>query len=629
MRRKPLEGPFAAVPTLVHVLRRRAVEDGGRPACSFLSEPSVVSQRLNYEELDRQARRVAACLQRIESPGPALLIYPPGLDFTVGFLGCLYAGTIAIPAELPRLSRNSTRLESVIKDAQPKIILTVASIAASRGRLDRSTRYLDEAELIATDDLPDGLEDDWSENNPCPNDAAMIQYTSGSTGRPRGVVITHANIAQNSEFIRRSFKHTSQSHALSWLPHFHDMGLMGTILHPLYSGFPFTSMSPLAVLQRPVRWLQAMSITQATTSGGPNFAYELCLRRILADDRKELDLSRWEVAFNGSEPVRAETLDRFADAFQACGFRREAFFPCYGLAEATLLVSAGSKSLPPVIHDRPKVLSDAFPNTSFAREIGSDPRMVSCGETARDHMVAIVDPRSRMPCDEGQVGEIWFSGPSVAAGYWNRPDDTNETFRASLAEPDRRRFLRTGDLGVMRHGQLYITGRLKDIIIIAGLNHYPEDIERTVEQSDSQIGVGCCAGFPVVMDGEEQLVLAVELERRSWMKIFRERKPKKLTARWRQVRRKAQPSTYSASSAAERELGGNIREAVARTHGIRAHAIVLLPPGALPRTTSGKIQRRTCREAYLNGDFARLIDAPWPRAKRSGAASELKIEGLL
>ena len=241
----------------------------------------------------------------------------------------------------------------------------------------------------------------------------------------------------------------------------------------------------------------------------------------------------------------------------------------------------------------------------------------------------IVDPRSRTPCDEGQVGEIWFSGPSVAAGYWNRPDDTNDTFRASLAEPDRRRFLRTGDLGVIRNGQLYITGRLKDIIIIAGLNHYPEDIEHTVEQSDSRLGAGCCAGFSVVVDAEEQLVLAVELGRRSWMKMSQERKRKNLTTRWRQIRGKAQPSTYSESSVAERDLGGNIREAVARTHGIRAHGIVLLPPGALPRTTSGKIKRRTCREAYLNGDFARLIDRPWPRAERGGTASELKTEESL
>ncbi len=255
--------------------------------------------------------------------------------------------------------------------------------------------------------------------------------------------------------------------------------------------------------------------------------------------------------------------------------------------------------------------------------------MVSCGGTTLDHKLAVVDPKSRIPCAEGQVGEVWFSGPSVAAGYWNRPDDTNETFRASLAQRDGQRFLRTGDLGVIRDGQLYITGRLKDVIIIAGLNHYPEDIERTVELNDAHLGVACCASFSVVVNGEERLVLAVELERRFWARIARERKPKKLTSGWRKFRLKPQPSAYGKSSASARELCGDIREAIARTHGIRAHDIALLPPGTLPRTTSGKIRRRACREAYLNGEFSRLSEGSRPRAERIASASRPKMEKSL
>jgi acyl-CoA synthetase (AMP-forming)/AMP-acid ligase II len=558
------------------------------------------------------------------------LLYPPGLDFVTAFLGCLYAGTIAVPVELPRRNRNLSRLESVIDDAQPTVILTDAGFAAFRDRVNGSTQCLDRVDWFVTDELPDGLENDWSEISPSPDDIAMLQYTSGSTASPRGVVITHGNIAHNSEFIRRSFQHTSESRGLSWLPHSHDMGLMGGILHPLYTGFPVTLMPPLAVMQKPLRWLQAISASGATTSGAPNFAYEFCVDRIRPEDRKRLDLSRWEIALNGSEPVRAETLDRFAEAFRPCGFRREAFFPCYGLAEATLLVSGAPKAEPPTIRDRADVVSeDHASGKAFSPAVGSGSRMVSCGQTDPDWRLAIVDPESNSPCAEGEVGEIWLSGPSVAAGYWKRPLETERTFRATLAHAPAEHFLRTGDLGVIRGGHLYLMGRLKDLIIVAGLNHHPEDIERSVERCVPQIGSACCAAFSVLNGGEEELVLAVELDRHSWKKMGRDRQRTAAEPEpfWRRISLDRRPATRSASSDLAKELRGSIQQAVVQNHGIRAQDIVFLPPGELPKTSSGKIPRRACADAYLGGIFAGAVHGSRSPTRQTASASEAGVEG--
>jgi len=588
----------------------------------------MAPRHLDVGDLDRRARRVAAHLQRLRRPGPAVLIYPPGLDFVTAFLGCLYAGTVAVPVEPPRRNRNFSRLESVIGDAQSTLILTNTEFAALRDRANGSTQCLARIDWLATDELPDGLENDWSETSPSLDDIAMLQYTSGSTASPRGAVITHGNIAHNSEFIRRSFHHTDRSRILSWLPHFHDMGLIGGILHPLHTGFPFTLMPPFAVMQKPLRWLQAISTLGATTSGAPNFAYEFCLHRIRPEERKGLDLSRWEVAFNGSEPVRAETLDRFAEAFRPCGFRREAFFPCYGLAEATLLVSGAPKAEPPTIRDRADVVSeDHVSRKSFSPAVGSGSRIVSCGQADPEGRLVLVDPESHKSCAAGEVGEIWLSGPSVAAGYWKRPLETEQTFRATLAHAPAEHFLRTGDLGVIHGGDLYLMGRLKDLIIVAGLNHHPEDIERSVEQCVPQIGNACCAAFSAVNRGEEELVLAVELGRHSWGKIGRDGPRTAAEPFWRRISLDRPRATRSASSDLAKELRGSIQQAVVRNHGIRARDIVFLPPRGIPRTSSGKIRRRVCADAYRRGSLAGVADGRHRTTRGAAAASEAGAGG--
>ncbi len=571
----PLREPFAES-SLIQLLRGRALEHPERPAYTFLADGEEEGGRLTFAELDAQARALGARLQRLGLAGQrALLLYPPGLEFVSAFLGCLYGGVVAVPAYPPRSERMLPRLRSIARDARPAVALTTSDLRARVEALAGRLPEMAGAQWLATDGLDAaGLAEEWEEPEIDGDTLAFLQYTSGSTAQPKGVMVTHGNLLHNEEMIQAAFAQSERSLIVGWLPLYHDMGLIGNVLQPLYVGASCVLMSPVAFLQRPARWLRAISRYRGTTSGGPNFAYELCVRKIPPAERHGLDLSSWQVAFNGAEPVRAETLERFAAAFAPCGFRREAFYPCYGLAEATLFVSGGAAGAGPAVGSfRPADLELG----QVAATAALDPagrRLVGCGRAWSETEIAIVDPATGRRCAPDRVGEIWVAGPSVAAGYWDNPAETARTFQARLAGETGEAggpFLRTGDLGFLREGSLFVTGRLKDLIILRGRNHYPQDLEATAEESHPALRAGASAAFAVDAAGEERLVVVAELERR----------------------REAE-----AGAAAEA-----VRRAVAEAHEVRVHEVVLVRAGTIPTTSSGKIQRHATRDGYLAGEL--------------------------
>ncbi|HJX30002.1 MAG TPA: AMP-binding protein, partial [Thermoanaerobaculia bacterium] len=484
-----------------------------------------------------------------------------------------YAGVIAVPAYPPHSRRPDPRLRSIAIDCRPRAVLTTGVLLARRETLVQQVPELAPALWLDTERLRETAGD--AERVPhsghpgkIAGEIAFLQYTSGSTGTPKGVVVTHGNLLHNLEMIRRAFGQTADSVVVGWLPLFHDMGLIGNVLQPCYVGAECVLMSPAAFLQKPARWLQAIHRFRGTTSGGPDFSYDLCVRSIAPEDREGLDLSSWNVAFNGAEPVRAETLRRFTEAFAPCGFRREAFFPCYGLAEATLFVAGGPRDRPAGIGS---FASEALESgQAVLAADGTGRELVSCGHAWMDQRIAVIDPESGEPCPEGRVGEIRVAGPSVAAGYWNQPEASAATFHA---QPGGERVLRTGDLGFFAGGELFLTGRLKDLIILRGRNHYPQDLELTAERSDPSLRAGSGAAFSVERQGEERLVLVSEVERRHG----------DLAA-----------------------IADAIRRAIAEEHGVGVADVVLLRQGTIPKTSSGKIQRRECRARYLGGELEAL-----------------------
>ncbi len=556
--------------TWVDLLRQRTLHQPDQVAFTFLSDGETEGDRLTYQELDRQARAIASQLQaRGLSSERALLLYPPGLEYLAAFFGCLYAGVVAVPAYPPRNQRNMPRIQAVVANAQAAIALTTTATLSKVQSLLAEKTALGNLQWLTTDSLGNGLEESWQEPSITTETLAFLQYTSGSTGTPKGVMLSHGNLLHNAAMTYRLMEHSPQSKFVSWLPTYHDMGLIGGILQPLYGGFPCILMPPAAFLQRPYRWLQAISRYQGTTSGGPNFAYELCLQRITPEQLETLDLSSWDVAFNGAEPIQPETLQKFCSKFAPCGFRQEAFYPCYGMAEASLMVSGGRKMAPPVFKT---IQGDALEHNQAIEASTEDQNktiyaLVSCGQTLPDQTIRIVHPETLTQCLPNEIGEIWVSGASIGYGYWHQQEETKKTFCAYLSDTGQGPFLRTGDLGFLQNGELFITGRLKDLIIIRGRNLYPQDIERTVERSHPSLRTGSGAAFTVEVDNEERLVVVQELE-------FR-----------------AKPNIEEVTAA--------IRQAVTEDHEVQVYGVVLIKPGSIPKTSSGKIQRRACKAKFL------------------------------
>ena len=593
--------------TLVDLLRYRGQNQPDSKSYTFLQDGEAASIWLTYKELDQQARAIAARLQSIDASGSlALLLYPPGLEYIAAFFGCLYAGVVAVPAYPPRRNQNMSRLQAIMADSRATVALTTSTLLSNIDSGFPENPELAELSWIATDNLASDLANEWQEPKLSSDNLAFLQYTSGSTGKPKGVMVSHGNLLNNLDSIHECFAHRHDSQGMIWLPPYHDMGLIGGVLQPLYGGFPVTLMTPVDFLQKPLRWLQAISRYKATTSGGPNFAYELCVSKVKPEHLASLDLSSWEVAFTGAEPVRAETLDKFAATFEPCGFRKEAFYPCYGMAETTLIVSGGLKTALPIVRKVDAIALEQNRVVTDSKKQESTRALVGSGQTCLEHNIIIVNPESLTPCADSQVGEIWVSGPSVAKGYWGRDIETKQIFHAYLANTDDAAgrnpapYLRTGDLGFLQDGELFVTGRIKDLIIIRGQNYYPQDIELTVEKSDPALRRGCGAAFSVEVKGSERLVIVQEVER-SYLRQLN-----------------------------VNEVVGNIRHAVAAQHSLQIYATVLVKTGSIPKTSSGKIQRHACKSGFLSGSLNVVED--WsenPQGKAKFMHLQAEIESML
>lgn len=582
---------------LASVVRNRTEVSPERTVYTWLADGQSVMGSLSFAAIDLRARTIAAHLQTIMGRQErALLLYRPGLDFIAGFLGCVYASVIAVPAYAVRNVRQQRGIEGIAKDSKPTAILTTSNCVRSNQQLlldcvPKAVRWL------ATDCLDESAADSWKSATRTSKDILYLQYTSGSTAEPKGVMITDSNLLENLAYIASSGEFGSDANAVTWLPHFHDMGLVYGWLQPIFSCFHAYHMAPASFTQSPIRWLKAISTLRGTHCGGPNFAFDLCCDRISPEERDDLDLSSWGIAFTGAEPVHGRTLERFAEFFGPCGFRRSAFYPVYGLAEATLKVTSVQPGSGPLVCS---VDSEALRRNEI-RPVEGQPvtsqKLVGCGGPGRSHQIAIVDPLTGVCSEPGKIGEIWVSGSSVARGYWNRPEETRRTFRARLAGDNKRYYLRTGDLGSIHSGQLLIVGRMKDVIIIRGDNYYPQDIEATVEASAPGIRRGTAVAFGVTIREQECLVIVAEV-----------------------------------TSAEGHDLAGIadlIRRSVGEEHELWIYAIELLPPGSLHRTTSGKLQRNACRTLFVSGLLNPIYRSRREDKVSSGTRTVVKRHELL
>ena len=589
--------------TLVEMLRRRADERPDMVAYTFLADGEREGARVTYGDLDRSARTIAAALHdRSLKPGDrALLLYPPGLEFIGAFFGCQYAGVVAVPSFPPhpaQLARALPRLVGVAMDAELCAVLSTSAIAADADTIVDHAPVLGKPAWLATDALPRDT-DTWREPHISPDGLAFLQYTSGSTSAPKGVMVSHANLLHNLAYANHVEENDATSVSVSWLPVIHDMGLIEGVLEPMYAGYPAYLMSPAAFLQRPIRWLRAITRYRATNSGGPNFAYDLCARKITDAQRDELDLSSWRVAYNGAEPVRGDTLSGFHERFQNVGFRWRSFYPVYGLAEATLVVSSGRRDYEAEIRsvDAAAISRGEFTVATGGASITRS--LVACGSTSCGTRVVIVDPETRRRCDEGRIGEIWVASPSVARGYWRREQLSAETFGAMLADGDGP-FLRTGDLGILQDGELIVTGRLKDLLIVRGLKHYPQDLELTAERQHVALRAGCAAAFALDGDARDDVAIAIEVDPR------------------------ALSSDADARDEQLREIMSAIRRAITEEHGIVLGAVALLSIGAMPKTSSGKLRRHACRQGFAEQALNELMR--WTLCSQKTTARESVLE---
>ncbi|MGK7918068.1 MAG: beta-ketoacyl synthase N-terminal-like domain-containing protein, partial [Prochloraceae cyanobacterium] len=603
--------------TFIDRLVERVACQPDKKAFTFLQDGETESGSLSYQELATKAKAIATVLQSQKATGErALLLYQPGLEFITAFLGCLYAGVVAVPAYPPRANRSIDRLLAIVNDAKAKFALTSEDL---QSKIEEKFRLAGQKSLqfLATDSIEINLAHHWRKPNLIADNLAFLQYTSGSTGKPKGVMVSHGNLLDNSVAINSCFQNIPEHNAVSWLPPYHDMGLIGCIIQPMYVGLSMYLMPPVSFLQRPYRWLKAIDKYRANTSGGPNFAYDLCVSQISEEQRDSLDLSCWELAFSGAEPVRAETIKKFSDYFKSSGFCQQVFYPCYGMAESTLIITGGSKQVEPVFRNFDKQnieqnqAIELLPNHSLIRrgeqfltplieeKQPEQVTLVGCGNNLEGQYLAIANPDNLAECSEGEIGEIWAASSSVAQGYWNRSELTQYAFGATLKNYPNVRFLRTGDLGFIKDGELFVTGRLKDLIIIRGRNYYPQDIELTVDNAHEAIHAGNGAAFAVEIDGDEKLVITQEIKRTYLRKLNVE------------------------------EVSKAIRTAVLENHELNPHAIVLIKTGSIPKTSSGKIQRHACKAGFLDGSLNVVGESvnrrgEWPFARTTVDNHRLK-----
>jgi acyl transferase domain-containing protein/acyl-CoA synthetase (AMP-forming)/AMP-acid ligase II/thioesterase domain-containing protein/acyl carrier protein len=570
-------------------LQKRVLERAEQTAFVFLEDGETREATMTYRELEQRARAIAVELQRKNLFGErVLLLYPPGLDFVTAFYACQYAGVIAVPAYPPdpaRLDRTLPRVQAIVADCKAKCVMTTSNIKAMALFLFPKGNTLTELDWLESDELQKGNGQPWVNPELTGETISFLQYTSGSTGTPKGVMISNSNLMINQEMIRQGAQSTDLQTMLSWVPFYHDMGLIGGVVHPVYLGAKSILLSPVDFLQKPVRWLRALANYKVGFSAGPNFAFEMCVNKISEKDRVGLDLSNWKIAMMGAEPISARTISRFTEEFSPYGFNGTSIFQGYGLAEAVVGVSFGERdALPTTLKLNKRELEQ---NIVRPDEGPESIEIVSCGFPLADQEMIIVDPDTGTPLPDLQVGELWLRGGNVTEGYWNRPDETKEVFEAYTAESHDGPYLRSGDLGFFSKGEIFVTGRIKELIIIRGQNHYPTDIEETISQLEAEypaLRPGNCAAFSVPVDGQDELIVMKEVEPRHK----------------KSDRNNIEIEDLSRSNDSHREILNAIREVVAEKHGIRIYGAYLLWPGTMPKTSSGKIQRRECSSNYLS-----------------------------
>jgi acyl-CoA synthetase (AMP-forming)/AMP-acid ligase II/acyl carrier protein len=567
--------------TLPEILRMRAEQTPDETAFIFLKDGEEDEERITYKELDHAAATIAQRLSVKNLRGErALMLFPPGLEFVKALYGCFYAGVIAVPAYPPRKNRSLDRIKILVIDSGAGIVLSIDDIYQSFERSFSDLQELKNLEWLIINDpasplprflasIPPGPHAPMPPRFPLPTDIALLQYTSGSTGQPKGVMVTHLNIIRNVDFIRQSFELSRKSVSVTWLPSFHDMGLIDGIIEPVYTGFPGVVIPPVAFLQKPVRWLKAISKYRGTHGGGPNFAFDLCVDGVSEDEKHGLDLSSMDTLYCGAEPIRKTTFERFVTTYKDFGFTSKALYPCYGMAETTLITSGPNAGRGPIylgLSGNSLELNRIVP----VKDDDLDTRyLVGVGYPWLDTEVKIVNPDTLMLCNDDEVGEIWVSGSVVTAGYWNNKDVTRKTFSAHINNDNSRTYLRTGDLGFFYKGELYISGRLKDLIIIYGRNYYPQDIEFQAESSHPALRPNASAAFSIDEGDEEKLVIVAEVERTSIRNL----------------------DVAVVSEA--------IRQKIAEELELEVHAIQLLRTASILKTSSGKIQHKACKEGFL------------------------------
>lgn len=581
--------------TLIDVLEYGAQYKPDTLIYQFLTEAASQIQTLSYQGLAQKAKAIALTLKKsgVEKGERAILIYEPGLELIAAYFGCLYAGVIAVPVYPPLNVYLVEKLQRVIENSESRVLLTSSSIQKKLQQLkffksmvhlpfikNLALKYgskklaltnwdLEKLTWITTDNIDLSFAKDWKLLSISQNDLAFLQYTSGSTAHPKGVMISHGNLLDNLSILHRVCRVNKESVGMNWLPPYHDMGLIGTILLPFFVGFKSILMPPLIFLRNPKKWLQAITDYQATIMAAPNFAYDYCVKKISDEDKKNLDLASWKVAINGAEPIHVQSLENFYQSFKQCGFRKEAFMPSYGLAEATLYVSGAS-------------YFQGYKEFNYGKK-----RIVSCGQPSQQ--VIIVNPDSNEVCEEHKEGEIWIKGPSVAKGYWGLPEETKKTFHANQD------YLRTGDLGFLYQGELFVTGRIKDLIIIHGKNYYPQDFELTAEQCHSQLRKGAVAAFSIAEENEEQCVIVAEIN----------------------------------SAKNYKEIAALIAERIWMVYECPVAHIIFISPRELPKTTSGKLRRKYTKELFESNQLPMLYHWQQDVSSESFKLSENPIESEL
>lgn len=562
---------LAEVENFVELLNLRALLEPDATAFVFFNSPESKVE-LTLAELNKYVRAIAMELQKHHTVGEsALLLYRPGIEFIAAFLGCLYAKVIPVPVHPVRNPREISRLQGIVEDANPHFVLTTSQWLDHFQKIYQTLPLASNVTWLSTDEISLEASGDWTSPTIKSSDVAFLQYTSGSTGQPKGVMVTHGNLLHNQQTIKEGFQHSKDTVVVGWLPLYHDMGLIGNVLQSLYLGIKAVLFTPTMFLRSPVTWLRNISQYKATTSGGPNFAYEMCVRKITDEQMKDVDLSSWQIAFNGAEPVKADVLQKFTAKFQKYGFKPEAFYPCYGMAETTLFVAGGNPQEKPFLLG----VDEQELENNRLKVVESNPTkmLVGCGKIYGGQTVYIVNPETHSRCQPDEIGEIWISGDSVAAGYRNQPQKTKDTFQAYLTTGEGP-FLRTGDLGCLKDEELFITGRIKDLIIIRGRNHYPHDIENTVENSHPSIRLG----GTVALEIENKLIVVSEIQ-------------------------KAMVKTLD-----YKDLLTTIRKNISDLHGLRLHDLVLIASGTLAKTSSGKPRRLYCKSLYHEDGFRKVVN---------------------